>query len=351
VTSSPSPDQPTAAAEPQLPDPQLIATVRGRLGHLTLNRPRQINALSVELIDLMSAQLAEWADDDAVELVLVRGAGDRGLSAGGDIKALYAGIVSAEGPGDFFSHEYTMNAAIAHYPKPYVAIMDGITMGGGVGISGHGSVRVVTERTQVAMPETAIGLFPDVGALYLLARCPGELGTHLALTGTRLNGPQTIAAGLADHYLPSAEIPALIQRLEAGAAALDGAPWQPPPADLPGADVDRGWIDECYAGDSAQDILDRLRAHADPAAQQAAATIAAMSPTSVKVTLAAIRRAAELTVDQVLAQDLTLIGHFLEHPDLREGIRAQVIDKDRSPKWDPSTLDDVSDAEVASYFV
>ncbi|WP_084614145.1 enoyl-CoA hydratase/isomerase family protein [Nakamurella lactea] len=348
MTSSPSPAGPAASAATE---PDLIATVRGRLGHLRLNRPRQINALSVELIDLLSAQLSAWADDDAVELVLVDGAGGRGLSAGGDIKALYAGILAGSGPGNFFTHEYAMNAMIAHYPKPYVAVMDGVTMGGGVGISGHGSVRIVTERSQVAMPETAIGLFPDVGALYLLARCPGELGTHLALTGARLNGPQAIGAGLADHYLPAAGVPELIERLEQGVAGLSRSAWATPPADLPGADIGSGWIDACYVGDRAEDILDRLDSRPEPAAGAAAATIRSMSPTSVKVTLAAIRRAASMTVDQVLAQDLALMDHFVRSHDLREGIRAQVIDKDRSPKWDPSTLDAVNDADVVALFL
>lgn len=330
--------------------PDLISTVRGRLGHLRLNRPKQINALSVELIDLLRAQLAGWAVDDSIELVLIDGAGERGLCAGGDIKALYAGILADTGAGDFFTHEYALNAAIAHYPKPYVALMDGVTMGGGVGVSGHGQVRVVTERSLVAMPETAIGLFPDVGALFLLARCPGELGTHLALTGTRLSGPQAIYAGLADRFLPAGLLPELITQLEDGVAALDQVRWSTPPPDLPGANIDADWIDDCYAGDHLDEILLRLAAHREPAAQAAASTIRAMSPTSVKVTLAAIRRAAGLTIDEVLAQDLALMDHFVALPDLREGIRAQVIDKDRQPKWEPATLAAVSDERVAALF-
>lgn len=321
------------------------------MGHLTLNRPSRINALSVELIEELNIQLAAWAHDDAVQLVLVDGAGDRGLCAGGDIKALYAGIVSGDGPGNFFTAEYAMNAAIAHYPKPFVAVMNGITMGGGLGISGHGSVRIVTESTQVAMPETAIGLFPDVGALFLLARCPGQLGTHLALTGARLDGAQAIKAGLADHFLPVADVPALIEQLRSGAAALDDIRWPSVPAPGPTApDIDQGWIDYCYAGDRIEDILDRLDSRLEQAASAAAAAIRAMSPTSVKVTLAAVRRAGAMTVDQVLAQDLALMRHFVAHPDLREGIRAQVIDKDRAPRWNPATLNAVTDDDVAAYF-
>jgi enoyl-CoA hydratase len=330
------------------PEPELIARVQGRLGHLTLNRPAQINALSVELIAQLQDQLAAMAADGRVELVLVDGAGERGLCAGGDVKALYAGIVTGAGPGEFFTREYAMNAAIAHYPKPYVAVMDGITMGGGVGISGHGSVRIVTERSKVAMPETAIGLFPDVGALYLLARCPGELGTHLALTGARLDAAQSLRAGLASHFLPADRLPGLIQRLSSGEAALDDIEWPAPPSEAPG--LEPGWIDACYASDSVQEILALLDARPEEAARVAAASIRSMSPTSVKVTLAAIRRARSMTVDEVLRQDGSLIPHFLAHPDLREGIRAQVIDRDRRPRWNPATLDGVSDDDVAAYF-
>ncbi|MGI8415157.1 MAG: enoyl-CoA hydratase/isomerase family protein [Nakamurella sp.] len=330
---------------------ELIANVEGRLGHLTLNRPSRINALSVELIEELNSRLAALAADDAIEMVLIDGAGHRGLCAGGDIKALYAGIVSGDGPGNFFTGEYAMNATIAHYPKPFVAIMNGITMGGGLGISGHGLVRVVTETTQIAMPETAIGLFPDVGALYLLARCPGELGTHMALTGARLDGAQAIEAGLADHFLQSDDVPRLIEQLRAGAGALDEIRWPAVPAPHPTSpDIDAEWIDACYHGDRVEDVLTRLDARPEQAATAAAATIKAMSPTSVKVTLAALRRAATMTVDQVLAQDLALMQHFLAHPDLREGIRAQVIDKDRNPQWNPATLDAVTEQDVAGYF-
>lgn len=333
-------------------EPVLIARIEGRLGHLTLNRPKRINALSVELVDALNAQLAAYAADDAVELVLLDGAGDRGLCAGGDIKALYSGIRGGEGDDRFFVGEYMMNAAIAHYPKPYVAIMDGITMGGGIGVAGHGDVRIVTERSQLAMPETAIGLFPDVGALFLLARCPGELGTHMALTGARLDAARSIHAGLADHYLPTADVPGLIERLTThGTEALAGLDWPAVPSDaVDEAVADQEWIDACYPGDDIDAILARLDTRPEPGAAAAAATIRSASPTSVKVTLAALRRAADLTVDEVLAQDLTLVRNFLRHPDLAEGIRAQVIDKDRQPQWNPASLDAVSEADVQAFF-
>ena len=328
-------------------DEILLVSVEGGFGHATLNRPRQLNALSVELIDQLAARLRAWAVDDTIAAVLVTGAGDRGLCAGGDIKQLYAGVKSGDGPGDFFEHEYAMNLLIAQYPKPYVVVMDGITMGGGVGISVHGSVRVVTERTLVAMPETGIGLFPDVGALYCLARCPGEFGTHLALTGARMDGPTAIAAGFADHFLPSDRAPELVAALTAGgASALQSFAWP----ETPVAQPTPAWIDECYSGNDVTEIVARLASHPHPDAVAAATLIGTLSPTSLTVTLAALRRAATMDIAAVLAQDLVLTGHFVNVPDLVEGIRAQLIDKDRTPRWDPPTLADVDPDTVAAFF-
>lgn len=328
------------------PEPEMIARVEGRLGHLTLNRPGKMNALSITLIGLVRRQLQEWATDGAVEVVLIDGAGERGFCAGGDVRQLREGIVSGTGPASFFEDEYTTNALIAHYPKPYVAVMDGVTMGGGVGLSAHGNVRVVTERSVIAMPETGIGLFPDVGALYLLARIPGGLGTHMALTGARLDGASAIAAGLADRWMPSVDIPRLIDGLAGGTAALEQVVWP----EIPTAAATPAWIDECYTADRVSDVLLALDHHPDPGAAAAAATIRAVSPTAVKVTLAAIRRARDLDVDGVLAQDMMLVHRFLAEPDLAEGIRAQVVDKDRTPRWTPASLDAVDDAVVAAFF-
>lgn len=325
----------------------MVARVEGRLGHLTLNRPGKMNALSIMLVGEIRRQLEAWATDDTVEVVLIDGAGERGFCAGGDVRQLREGILSGDGPDSFFDDEYSTNALIAHYPKPYVAIMDGVTMGGGVGLSAHGTVRVVTERSMIAMPETGIGLFPDVGALYLLARVAGGLGTHMALTGARLDGATAIAAGLADRWMPSVGVPRLIGALAGGLAALEQVAWP----EIPAAAATPAWIDECYSADRVEDILAALDAHGDPDAATAAATIRAVSPTAVKVTLAAIRRAHYLDVDGVLAQDMVLVHRFLTEPDLVEGIRAQVIDKDRTPRWNPASLDAVDDATVASFFV
>jgi len=315
--------------------PYLIIEQEGRLGHLTLDRPERINALGPEMIAGISATLDRWAQDPAIELVLVDGAGARGLCAGGDIKDAYLALTRGPAAAAYWSDEYQMNARVAHFPKPYVAFMDGITMGGGVGVSGHGSVRIVTERSSIAMPETAIGLVPDVGALYLLARSPGEFGTHVALTGARLDAAQAIHAGLADLLVPAAALPALAVSLRDGVSALDALPAVEP------ALVEHAWIDECYRGDNVHEIVARLEDHDHPDAQRAAGTIRAMAPTAVMATLRAIRNAVTMTVDEVLDQDLRVCSRLMLEPDFAEGVRAQVIDKDRNPRWQPDDLDKV----------
>ena len=329
----------------QIPDSEsdhVLARVEGRLGHLTLNRPERINALSYPMVRSASSALLGWAEDPDVDLVLIDGNGPRGLCAGGDIRQVYEGIRGAGvDAGTFWAAEYEMNARIAHYPKPVVAFMDGIVFGGGVGISAHAQVRVVTERSQVAMPETAIGLSPDVGALYLLARAPGELGTHCALTGARLDGPSAIHAGLADHFVDSATLPDLVQRLRSGRLP-----------DMPAVNPvgHPAWIDESYSADTVQEIIANLRRSNEPAALAAADTLVAMSPTALKVTLEAVRRAATMTVDEVLDQDLRVGTRFLLHPDFAEGIRAMIIDKDRHPRWNPARLDGISRSDVLAFF-
>lgn len=337
---------------PSTDDQQVIAQVAGRLGHITLNRPAKINALTLDMIGAVQRALDRWAGDGDVDAVLIDGAGERGLCAGGDIAAVYAGIRGgAVPPGLFWADEYRMNLAIAQYRKPVVAVMDGIVMGGGLGISGHASVRIVTETAQVAMPETAIGLSPDVGGLYLLSRAPGRMGTHAALTGARLGPADAIAAGLADHFVARNRLSTLLSRLREGAApsaAVRELAEQPP--DAGSWPADRAWIDACYAAERAPDILRCLRSRPDTAAQQAARTLAAMSPTAVAVTLQAIRNAASMTLAQVLDQDLRVSTHFLHHPDFAEGIRARIIDKDRSPRWRPPSLDEVDPATVESFF-
>lgn len=329
--------------------------VRGRLGHIRLNRPSKINALDLEMIAAVRAALSEWRGDGRIAAVLIDGAGERGLCAGGDIAAVYDGIRGdLPAPQGFWADEYRMNLAIAQYPKPVVALMHGITFGGGVGIAAHASVRVVTDSSRLAMPETAIGLAPDVGGLYLLSRAPGELGTYAALTGARLGPGDAIAAGLADVFVPQVAFTELPRFLAAVTTADDAAAVvrrvsSPVPASAlwPAC---RPWIDECFRGDDAREILARLQSHPDEAARAAGATLAGMSPTAVAVTLRAIRRARTLSLAEVLQQDLVLSVRFAGHHDFPEGIRAQIIDKDRNPSWDPGSLDGVTAEAVDEFF-
>ncbi|VII98504.1 3-hydroxyisobutyryl-CoA hydrolase (EC 3.1.2.4) [Arthrobacter sp. DR-2P] len=326
---------------------------RGRLGVVTLNRPKAVNALTAGMVGALLKQLTLWADDDGVATVLVQGAGDRGLCAGGDIVAIYEDMVAGGGrTAQFWETEYQVNSLIARYPKPYVALMDGLVLGGGVGISAHGSLRVVTERTRTGMPETTIGFAPDVGGTFLLARAPGETGTHAALTGAHLTAADALFLGLASHFVRSEKLPDLVAALEDETpdAAIGRYREEAPPSVLEGQ---RGWIDSCYASDDAEEIVRRLRGYQggkSAEALQAADTIEAKSPTSVKVTLASLRRVKGRTLDEALAQEYRVGLRFLSAPDFREGIRAQVVDKDRNPRWNPPTLAGVKPAQVDRFF-
>ncbi|MEU6390826.1 enoyl-CoA hydratase/isomerase family protein [Streptomyces sp. NPDC046939] len=324
----------------------------GRAAHLVLNRPRALNAINHAMVGLVDRALTEWEHDDTVETVVVSGAGERGLCAGGDIRAVHDDARDGDGTAstDFWRDEYHLNARIAHYPKPYVALMDGIVMGGGVGISAHGDIRIVTERSRVAMPETGIGFVPDVGGTHLLAQAPGELGTRLALTGEHIGAGDALLCGLADHYVPSDALPALLADL-ATLPARDAVARHARPAPEGVLAAQRPWTDACFAADSAEEIVARLLDHGDPAAKETAETLLGKSPTSVKVTLAAVRRARALgSLEDVLDQEYRVSCVALHNPDFVEGVRAQVIDKDRQPRWSPRTLAEVTDADVERHF-
>lgn len=341
----------------------VLVTVDRGVGLITLNRPKAINSLNHSMVTAMSRALAEWERDDAVTAVVVDGAGERGLCAGGDIVALYHSA-RAEGPEKglrartFWYDEYLLNAQIGRFGKPYVALMDGIVMGGGVGISAHGSVRVVTDTTKMAMPEVGIGFVPDVGGTRILSHAPGLLGYHAALTGANFDGADAIAMGFADHYVPHDKLAAFKAAIVSDGidAALATHCGEPPPSDLA---AQREWIDRCYAGDTALDIVAALRGHdAGPAdhaggtaAADAAKLIETRSPVSVCVALEALRRAAKLdTLEDVLRQEYRTSCGALRSHDFVEGIRAQVVDKDRNPKWSPASLAAVTTADVEAYF-
>jgi enoyl-CoA hydratase len=356
--SQPAHDAETAAADTAASQHDVLVHERGSLGLLTLNRPKALNALTHGMVTAMRAALDEWATRPDIVAVAVVGAGDRGLCAGGDIVSLYEQATTGTGKAAaaFFSDEYRLNALIARYPKPYVAIMDGIVLGGGVGISAHGSHRIVTERSRIGMPETGIGFIPDVGGTWLLSRAPGELGTHLALTGHTVGAADAIELGLADTCVPSARTGDLLDalaRLEPGsAAAVSSVIAQfAEPAGHVGLDADRAWIDEAYAGDDAAAIIDRMRASGIEAALAAANTIASRSPSAISLTLAALRRSAHSrSLEDSLALEFRIALRCIAAPDFAEGVRAQVIDKDRSPHWSPPTVAEVDPEAVEAAF-
>lgn len=335
----------------ELADDEVLVRRAGRLGHLILNRPKAINALTRPMVNIMAATLEQWAADDAVDTVLLTGSGERGLCAGGDIVGMYHDALAGGSESRlFWRDEYRLNALIARYPKPYVAFMDGVVLGGGIGVSAHGNARIVTERTRFGMPEVTIGFAPDVGGPYLLSRAPGELGTHLALTGGTGSGADAIALGFADHYVHSDWLPALASALETTPAA-DAIAAVARPAPDSGLAAQRRWIDDCYAGDAADVIVGRLQDSSNPTAREAASVILTRSPLGVSVTLEALRRARSLeTLEEALDQDYRVSNRFIENPEMAEGIRAQVIDKDRRPQWSSATLAGVERRDIEAFF-
>lgn len=330
---------------------EVLTEVEGSVGLITLNRPKAINSLNQPMVDALSAILSGWAGDDAVHAVVLSGAGERGLCAGGDVVSIYH---SARKDGvearRFWRDEYLLNAQIAEFPKPYVALMDGIVMGGGVGVSAHANTRVVTDTSKIAMPEVGIGFIPDVGGVYLLSRAPGGLGLHAALTGAPFSGADAIAMGFADHYVAHDDVEAFRRAVVSDGVqdALAKYATEPPASELA---AQRDWIDACYAGDTVEDIVAALRGHDAAPANDAADLIATRSPIALSVTLEAVRRAAKLaTLKDVLVQDYRVSSASLRSHDLVEGIRAQLIDKDRNPKWSPAQLSAVTAADVEAYF-
>ena len=326
----------------------VLVRTENSLGRITLNRPRAINALNLEMIQLITAALKSWVNDTDIQTVLIDSEGERGLCAGGDVRALYESITAGhpEQTADFFRAEYEMNALIAEYPKPVVVYAHGITMGGGIGLAGHAAVRIVTETSRLAMPETRIGFTPDVGGTWLLGRAPGRLGEYFGLTGQSMSAADAIYLGFADHYVPSENLEALTEAL--AYRADPGTPNEltllfdetPEPSTLP---EQRAWIDHAFSADTVGEIAERLRASDAPEAASALATLEELAPTGLAVTLDAVREARAMhSVREALEGEYRRVmwfGH--NHPDLVEGIRAQLVDKDRNPKWNPATIADL----------
>lgn len=344
-------------------DDEILFAVKDGIATITLNRPKAMNALTLAQIEQMDPQLRAWTGDDTVHCVVIQGTGDKAFCAGGDVVALWkAGQAKDEAYlSRFYGEEYRLNRLIKTYAKPYVALLDGVVMGGGVGVSVHGSHRVATERTLFAMPETGIGMFPDVGGTYFLPRLPGKLGMYLALTGARLRAADCVYAGVATHYVPASRIPDLLQALgeaETGArtpdqmqqavtVVLDMYNEEPGPAPL--AKV-RDQIDTCFAGESVDEILDRLAADGSEWAVQTRDTILGKSPTATKVAFRQMQVGAQVDFDRAMQIEFRLSQRFMQGPDFFEGVRALLVDKDNAPKWSPATLEAVAQDAVDAFF-
>jgi enoyl-CoA hydratase len=338
---------------------EVIIQREGSAGLIRLNRPQALNSLTLPMIRAIASALGDFAADPSIASVIVKGEGERAFCAGGDIRLLHEsgkrGSAEAE---TFWREEFHLNHAIAHYPKPFVALMDGITMGGGVGLSSHGSHRVVTEHTRLAMPETGIGYFPDVGATWLLPRAPGEAGTWMGLTGLAINAADAIHARLADHCVASSDLPALIEAIGAMSAATS-------PADVhgviqgmaivPGENRllgNRETVNRAFAHDTVEDILGALAQEPGDFAAETLQMITTRSPTSLKLTLRLLRAGRNsVSLAECLNRELGACLGILYNPDFYEGVRAAVIDKDRNPKWSPASLAEVEDIAIDRFFM
>jgi enoyl-CoA hydratase len=319
----------------------IVVERRDGIARVVLNRPDALNALTLDMCLVLDAWLSEWQRDPSVDAVQVRGQGSRAFCAGGDIRRLYEER-RGDYPRQFYRAEYRLNARLHHFSKPYIAFLDGIVMGGGVGVSVHGSHRIATEHTQFAMPETGIGLFPDVGGSYFLSRCPGALGMYLGLTGARLAAADALYCGIAQYVAPAQSWAALrgtasISRIAQPAASSQLA-------------RHRALIDRCFDKDSVEEILMALEAEQDRFATEAHVALDAKSPTSLKITHRQIRLGCDLDFDNCMRMEWRMVNRVIAGHDFYEGTRAAIIDKDRKPRWQPARLDEVTEAEVARYF-
>jgi enoyl-CoA hydratase len=352
-------------SETLLRDGDVLVRRHGALRRITLNRPSALNAITLDMAEAMTSMLRDWASDPAVGVVLLDGAGERGFCAGGDIRALYdaakAGAIKTGAiktgvslPARFWATEYKLNVLIARYPKPVVVVMDGLVMGGGVGLSAHAGFRIVTDRSAIAMPEVQIGFFPDVGACYLLSRAPGYVGTYLALTGHRIGAADAIYCNLADIHVAGDRLNGLPAALADCRSSHDvrtrlgELAAAPAPARLP---RERQWIDGCFGAADVEEIVARLQASSD---EKGRATLDAMfraSPTSLKVALRNLRSAATFNrVEESFAQDYRIALACVTGHDFIEGIRATIVDKDRNPRWQPDKIEAVTPDLVDRYF-
>ena len=336
--------------------PELLLETCGRVGLITLNKPKALNALSMSMVEGLHPRIIAWAADAAIDAVVIQGAGEKAFCAGGDIRDMYLNRGTDFG-AVYYAAEYLLNVGIHTFPKPFIALMDGVTMGGGAGVSIHGSHRVVTERTMFAMPETGIGLFPDIGASWFLSCCPGQIGMYLGLTGHRMRAADCLYAGIGDFFMSADRQEAFLDAL-LGADRLDERAvndllklFTVDPGTAPLA-AHREEIDHCFAGDSVEMILKNLEHQDTDWAREQLAMLAQKSPTALKLTFRQLRLGPKIeSIADIMCMEYRMASRAFRGEDLFEGIRAVVIDKDGTPKWQPDSLDAVNDADLDEYFV
>ncbi len=344
---------------------EILTEVRNKIAHITLNRPAALNSLCLTMVRELRRALDDFATDTQIRAIVIRGAGEKAFCAGGDIRALYDSFKSGGSlHHDFFAEEYRLDYFLHNYPKPYVALIDGITLGGGMGIAQSSTLRIVGDRTRVAMPEVGIGLFPDVGGSYFLSRLPGALGMYLALTGNQIRAADVLYAGLADRYLP----PDAMLRLD---GALDSLAWSddgrvdlvraldalvaaPTAASTPPLALVRSAIDAHFSKSTVSQIIESLRSESRPDyaewAGQTLKIMSARSPTMMRVTLRQLQVGRALSLADCFRMELWMTRQCFVQGDFIEGVRAVIVDKDNAPRWSPGRLEEVTDASVEAFF-
>jgi enoyl-CoA hydratase len=330
---------------------EILFEKRSAVGLITLNRPKALNALTHGMCVAMHARLKEWASNASIACVVIQGEGERAFCAGGDIRTLYdSGKAGTPYAVQFYRDEYLLNAYIKHFPKPYVALLRGFVMGGGVGVSLHGSHRVADETMQFAMPETGIGLFPDVGGSFFLPRLSGEIGMYLGLTGTRLKTADATYAGLATHFVPAIRREALIDALADGMGIDEALRAMSEPGTESKLKSHREAVDRIFSGESIESVLTALDVDGSDWAKDTAKTIRAKSPTATKLAFRQIRNGKSLSFDDCMRMEFRMVNRVIAGHDFYEGVRATIIDKDGAPHWKPAELSGVSDADINAYF-